>query len=145
MNNDFNTPSLIVNDIFNWQGNGSKHGGFWESCCRLRIYNSYCVPHIVLVEELAENEGTSITNSAENLATLIKKEYANFLSHPGFLYLEYYPPSETFSLVQFNWDGQRFSKPRWSPFSRDAVVALINLPTRQVTEGLRLKNVNLED
>ncbi|MBN3890437.1 MAG: hypothetical protein HWQ43_15165 [Nostoc sp. JL31] len=51
----------------------------------------------------------------------------------NFLFVEHYPRNkiskneelEDFSLVQFNWDGQRFSQPRWSPLTPNIVLALI--------------------
>lgn len=36
--------------------------------------------------------------------------------------------TEDFSLVQFNWYGQRFSEPRCSPLTPDIVLALIQQP-----------------
>jgi len=98
------------------------------------------MPSIVICSDLVEPDtGTSITNSAEGLATLIWRQYqklsdGNYLGN-NFLFIEHYPrtrhrnhQSEDFSLIQFNWDGQRFSQPRWSPLTSNVVLTLIQQP-----------------
>jgi hypothetical protein len=96
------------------------------------------MPNIIICSDLDEEyTGTSITNSVENVATLIWKKYAEeFLSrNPCFVFIEHYPyhnrkdkEPENFSLVQFNWNGQQFCQPRWSPLSPNIVLALIQQP-----------------
>jgi hypothetical protein len=36
---------------------------------------------------------------------------------------------DTYDLVQFNWDGRRFSQPRWTRMSGKARDALLASPT----------------
>lgn len=146
-NINLDSPSLVLDTIFIWKGAGHElqqsNPKYWDSKCQLRIYQSYSMPSIVLCSDLDEQDtGTSITNSVEGVATLIWRKYHNQellprrLGH-SFLFIEHYPRNkrskqdfepEDFSLVQFNWDGQRFSEPRWSPLTPDIVLALIQQP-----------------
>lgn len=145
ININLNSPSLVVDTIFTWKGIGhelqQKNSRWWDSKCQLRIYRSYSMPSIVICSDLDESDtGTSITNSVENVATLIWQQYSQLqiLSNPGFMFIEHYPyhnrteyeaKPENFSLVQFNWNGNKFSQPRWSPLTSDVVLALINQPS----------------
>ncbi|YAF99299.1 MAG: hypothetical protein AB3A66_28060 (plasmid) [Nodularia sp. CChRGM 3473] len=149
ININLSSPSLVLDTTFIWKGAGleqqQRNPRMWDSKCRLRIYQAYSMPNIVICSDLDEQDtGTSITNSVENVATLIWQKYKEQELSPSsghlgnqFIFIEHYPyhnkadwndEEETFCLVQFNWDGQRFSKPRWSPLTPDVVFALINQP-----------------
>ncbi|MBE9036045.1 hypothetical protein [aff. Roholtiella sp. LEGE 12411] len=142
-NINLNSPSLIVDNTFTWKGQGQEferiYPRIWDSKCRLRIYKSYSMPNIVICSDLDERDtGTSITNSVENLATLVWQKYSYKQLNPNsgyvggqFIFIEHYPcdrndEEETFALVQFNWDTERFQEPRWSPLTPAVVLALIN-------------------
>jgi hypothetical protein len=101
------------------------------------------MPVIIICSDLDESEtGTSITNSCERLATLIWNKYKEeeLAKNPGFLFIEHYPRHnqawgdvvETFCLVQFNFDGEKFSRPRWNTLTSNTVITLINQPSHQV-------------
>ncbi|WP_196520842.1 hypothetical protein [Nostoc sp. WHI] len=144
-NINLSSPSLVLDTIFTWKGAGHElqqsNPKYWDSICQLRIYQSYSMPSIIICSDLDEEDtGTSITNSVEGLATLIWRQYHNQELSPhrclghGFLFIEHYPRNkrskrdkepEDFSLVQFNWDGQRFSQPRWSPLTSSIVLSFI--------------------
>ncbi len=142
----------MLDTIFTWKGAGQElqqsNQNYWDSKCQLRIYQSYSMPSIVICSDLDElDTGTSITNSVENLATLIWRQYQStvlssrrYLGN-NFLFIEHYPRTnpqnrnhqqEDFSLVQFNWDGKRFYQPRWSPLTPSVVLTMI--------QQLKLKN-----
>jgi len=144
-NINLSSKSLVIDTIFTWKGAGDElqqsNPKYWDSVCQVRIYQSYSMPCIVLCSDLDEPDtGTSITNSAEGLATLIWRQYHNQELSPrrrlgDFLFIEHYPhtkrnkkKSEDFSLVQFNWDSQRFYQPRWSPLTSNVVLTLIGQP-----------------
>jgi hypothetical protein len=61
----------MIDPLFRWRGFGDGFGT-WESKCRLRIYEAPARA-VVIATELPENTGTSITNAAEHLATLVVK------------------------------------------------------------------------
>ena len=103
----------MIDTLFRWRGFGNGFGA-WESLCRLRIYET---PEqaVVIATELPENTGTSITNAAEYLATMVVEQYE--LRPHTLVWIEHYPACrdlpETFALVHLTWDGQRFHTPRW--------------------------------
>ncbi|PMB10684.1 hypothetical protein CEN49_03520 [Fischerella thermalis CCMEE 5273] len=123
-NINLNSPNLVLETIFEWKGAGNDYEqinlNIWTSKCKLRIYRTYSMPVIIICSDLDESEtGTSITNSCERLATLIWNKYKEeeLAKNPGFLFIEHYPRHnqawgdvvETFCLVQFNFDGEKFS------------------------------------
>jgi len=96
------------------------------SRCRLRVYQ-HGTTTVLLVSEIPENPGTSITNRAEALATALVRQYAQ---GPDWVWIEHYPPQggleERLHEVRFTWDERgRASNPQWERISREAVVALI--------------------
>ncbi|MBD2731157.1 hypothetical protein H6G96_33785 [Nostoc sp. FACHB-892] len=141
-NINLDSPSLVLDSIFTWKGAGRKlqqsNPNYWDSKCRLRIYRAFSIPNIIICSDLdEESTGTSITNSVENVATLIWEKYAQefFSRNMSYVFIEHYPyhnrkdkKPESFSLVQFNWNGQQFCQPRWSPLTPNIVLALIQQP-----------------
>ena len=105
--------------IYNYTG---FHG--CASICDLEIHKN-----LVIVSEMPENEGTSITNMAEQLATLVCQEYDIDPKH--LIWIEHYPERgewkdypESYDLVQFNLnDDGVFSSPRWTGLTPDIVTA----------------------
>lgn len=72
----------------------------------------------VVLTELEENNGTSVTNMIEHLATEIKKLFLRDISIENICWIEHYPETkyrkkETFAKVMMEWDGDKFSHPRW--------------------------------
>jgi hypothetical protein len=90
------------------------------SRCRLRIYTQDG-RHAVVLTEIAENQGMSITNAAEDLATEIRLVYG--LNPSTTAWIEHYTPdsyrersgrAETFDLVTFTWDNAGAARyPKW--------------------------------
>lgn len=133
--------SLIHEEIY-------RFAGFWEcdSCCRVRVYERADDVLIVVFSELCgdlallgENNGTSITNMAETLATAWRRRY------PGraVVFVEHYPArgyctvrngvtvyqiGETFDRVQFLWSNRHqtyHGTPDWTHLGRDGAEALL--------------------
>ena len=87
---------------------------------------------VVVATELHDNPGTSITNMAEGIATLVCKEFD--IPPSRLLWIEHYPerPSgtprkpfpESFDRVWFTWTGEQFRSPRWRPLSTEQVEAI---------------------
>ena len=109
--------------IYNYTG---FHG--CECICNLEI-----IKNLVIATELNENEGTSITNMAEHLATLICQEFEIEPKH--LIWIEHYPvrPGRSrqlpasYDLVQFNLDSLgTFRDPRWTPLKPEIVTAFRN-------------------
>lgn len=112
-----------------------KGYGAGDAVCRLRVYEEPGKPTIVIVTELPENAGTSVTNRAERLATQVWQ----MLERPaeGMVWVEHYPESgrgrkvweqEHFSLVTFSETMQGFRKPEWKALPKEEVEALVGQP-----------------
>lgn len=102
-----------------------------DCVCDLEIYGN-----LVVCTERNDNEGTSITNMAEHLATDICKQFD--ITPSKLIWIERYPEDrdirfdESLSLVFFNLKGGthfekefEFSKPRWVSVEKAVVDALI--------------------
>lgn len=74
-------------EIFKWQGFANGFGK-WESKCRLRLYEHEGLD-VVVATEIPENEGTSITNCAENLMGLVSAEFD--MDMQKMVWIEHYP------------------------------------------------------
>lgn len=105
------------------------------SMCRIRVYHDAERPPVVVATELEDNEGTSVTNTAEHLATHWARDEA--IGEVGeIVWIEHYPEEhnrrgnrmfeETFSLVTFR-RGKRgeYTHPEWQYISRADVEAII--------------------
>lgn len=91
--------------------------GGYESVCGLEITKSNGKVKVVLTE-LPENKGTSVTNFVEHLATLVYHRYLEDTPIENIVWVEHYPWSrflqrETFDQVKMDWDGKAFSHPQW--------------------------------
>ena len=102
----------------------------YESACRLYIWQRER-ESVVMVTELADNPGTSITNRVEALAMQV---YHEFELWPALArWIEHYPPDEqydeTFAEVTFSIDPQKgLTRPQWRALTREAVERLIGEP-----------------
>lgn len=90
---------------------------------------------VLVVSEARDNEGMSVTNAADLIATLVAKQLR--LDPHRVLWVEHYPVlykadqeihEETFDLVTFEWVEQQAGFPRWFPVSRRWVEELIKEP-----------------
>lgn len=105
-----------------------------EAFCGLRIYNTE-TGAVVILSELADNPGISVTNAIEQLATEIAKRYAlnpkttTWIEHYG--PFSYYPQDgddpnyETFDKITFAWRDNIASAPQWKRLSQEQVQALL--------------------
>lgn len=114
-----------------------KYEGYFkcESQCDLDIYR-YDEGVVVVATEIDENEGTSVTNMAEGLATVVCKDWG--IDPQTLIWIEHYPdrdPSgrkredpiwaESFDIVFFDWDGKRFRRPKWQRLTAATAASLI--------------------
>ena len=107
-------------------------GAVARSACRLRVYKGEA--GVVLVtSELADNPGSSITNTAEMLATALVVRYgidterAVLIEHYDHASYRGLPRNPTFDSVSFTWAGGRASEPRWKSLS-EADLGALGLP-----------------
>jgi hypothetical protein len=117
----------IIDQTLEWKGHGDPQNfARWNSFCRLRVYQGDTVAVIVVSDisdraQYTHGTGTSITDSAENLA---RKVVEQFKLDPGtFIFIEHYPEAVTgdeFSRVEFEYAPNNevvFHNPRWSPMT----------------------------
>ncbi len=111
----------MVDTIFNYKGSNNR-----DAKCRIQIFEQ--VGRIVIVAtELADNSGYSITNAAEQIVAEVCRKFN--IDPEKLIWVEYYPPKKSTAsrceLVQFNWDGQYFSRPRWASLSKQEIELFI--------------------
>jgi len=74
---------------------------------------------LVICTELPENPGTSVTNFAEQLATLVVQQFD--IAPDKLVWIEHYPasashgPNPDWDWVDFEFDGICFRHPEWRP------------------------------
>lgn len=118
---------LAVDEIYTWTGFGNGFGK-WDSRCRIRIFRPHPEQIVVIASDLGEDSGTSITNCADSLATLIVRDFC--LDPDLLLWIEHYPrnrekyPQAEFSRVHITWNGRKATQVRWSPMSQQEAEAL---------------------
>ena len=113
--------TLIHDETYIWKGRGTpqdaKNSNCWESSCRMRIWQGETTI-ILWTDLLEEDSGTSITNSAEGLATLVARDFAEHIPKPSdAIWIEHYPTripgttdptlAETFARVKYQWKEER--------------------------------------
>lgn len=101
----------------------------WKKCecaCRIRIFDGrgdFTGQTIVVATDI--NEGNSVTNEGEHIATLICLQ--ENIAPADLIFVEHYPASvsfeETYDRVVFDWDTFRkeFKNPRWTHWTRAKV------------------------
>lgn len=108
-----------------------------QAVCHLQIYKKKGAcgseRHVVIVEELAENTGQSVTNAAATLATRISGVFE--IPPAEMVFFEYYGPSsyrnapdkeETYAQTTFRWEGRNASMPQWKHADKDEIQKLIS-------------------
>lgn len=107
--------------------------GLWgiPSSCGLKVVRNG-ERHIFILTELYDrNPGTSVTNFAPQLATLLLRErelqpgQAVFIEHTPDIKSKLEIYRESFDIISFDWDGTQFTNPRWQRVARGEVERLI--------------------
>ena len=107
--------------------------GYWNSDahCYLDI-KRFPDKVVVIATETGDNEGTSITNMAEHIATQVCRDFD--IDPQSLVWIELYDTEsyrganeerDEYDLVTFDWNGRQFSKPKWKHLTRSELYALI--------------------
>lgn len=73
---------------------------------------------VVVVSDLGgDDDGTSITNAAEQIAALIRQDHE--LIPEEMVYIEHYPDNNTWDRVRFTWTGNEYRSPVWEHITED--------------------------
>lgn len=97
-----------------------KYKGFHgcDSICDIKVYEN-----IVVATELNDNQGTSITNMAEVIATDIAKKY--YIKMRKLIWLETYNNPPLNNRAHFDIKNNRFTDPAWEPITKEYIQDLI--------------------
>ena len=123
-----------------------QYTGFWNSagiCGVQHGRNEKTGQYYVILTELPDNRGTSVTNLVEQLAT----EVVNMLGYPvnSTVILEHYPERggreqfpETWAVVRPDWIRGKATNPKdrhmWKHISRAEVLKLVGAPAEEEKE-----------
>jgi len=115
----------MVDGTFDYRSDA--YGGR-DSTCRLRVYEMANKINVVILTELDENHGASVTNTIEAAAQEVSKEYD--LKSENTIFIEHYDKranesEERFDLVNLNWNLGRATTPHWRHIPKREVEALI--------------------
>ena len=125
-------------DMRKW-GERFDYKGFNGCDCHCYIKRN---GNVILCTESPENEGTSITNMAEWIATLVCKEYG--IRFEDLLWIEHYVnlsatfadevDGETFDFVTFQVEGDHLAHPQWKHLGRAGASFYFDLPIKEGTK-----------
>lgn len=122
---------MIYNDQITYKRAADRMGRN-ATTCHLAIYQND-EQTLVVATEIHTNEGMSITNSSEDMASAVVKEFdlnpdtttfvehynaASYTANPSALAMKQHP--DTYARVQYTWRGLSASKPQWSRLSEEA-------------------------
>lgn len=90
-----------------------------ESFCKVEIYGKNKLA-LVVMTELKNNPGTSVTNRSEAIASMVVTRYG--LAPSRTLFIEHYDHNSyhggndkpTYSMVTYLWEGRRAQAPEWT-------------------------------
>jgi hypothetical protein len=115
----------LVDDILTFKGYNGVEGE-----CGLKIWsfkNSYqdllASRYVIVMTQLPDNKGLSVTNGAENIALEVMETYLRQADPDIITWIEHYPPrgnsvsvriAETFDRVNMKFDGKRFHINNWT-------------------------------
>ncbi len=108
--------------------------GQWDSPskCGLKIVNRKDGRVLAIATELyRQNPGTPVTEWCAPLATQVLRTIG--IPPEVFIFVEHTPDlrsrltfyGESFDLVDFDWDGEKFSNPRWSRLTHEQIDSLM--------------------
>lgn len=97
--------------------------------CGLRLLQSDAGA-LVILTELPDNPGMSVTNASEEIASLVATRYD--LDPASTTWIEHYPPrpgidrAETYDEITYTWTGRTASAPHWRRIAGETVERLID-------------------
>ena len=118
---------LFIDTIHHYQNPALQTG---DASCWLRIYSTDG-GIVVVLSELAENPGVSVTNAAAALATEIARIYdletvtTFWVEHYGAFSYTASGGDETFDLVTFTWRNRTASNSEWQRLNSDQLHKLL--------------------
>jgi len=123
---------LTHDQIYRYRSLAGQRQGY----CRLRIYERGEASRIVLLTEVSNNPGQSITAASEVIATGLAARY--HLDPLTTLWLEHWPADtrskvieDAYAAVKYTWHEGIASHPRWRHLSLEQVEAMTGTPLQE--------------
>lgn len=105
----------------------------WKSQCGAIIIDKFKEKGIVVLVELKDNHGTSVTNDYQNIASMLYREkLADRYKPDEIIWIEHQEKeAKKFDLVELQWENNAYQRPpEWSYISdkglQDALEELVN-------------------
>lgn len=105
-----------------------------KATCGLRIVRD-AEQTVVILTELPDNRGMSVTNAAEELATQVRREFG--LDPDQTRWIEHYPERETsvhqrphresatYDEIIYTWEDYQASEPEWRRLAEEEIEILL--------------------
>ncbi|NOK64254.1 MAG: hypothetical protein GFH27_549323n7 [Chloroflexi bacterium AL-W] len=130
-------PTPQVDTVFNFRGfyDGAAH-------CGLRIWQHLDDVAVVMLTELPDNPGISVTNAFEFIATQVVRGYS--LSPTKTIWIEHCPKDQqlAYSLVTLKWQQQwrTHYAPQWGFLNDDALRRIVTAPGVYLQQSIATKS-----
>ena len=133
---------LQLDQIYRYRSLAAQRQGY----CRLRIY-ARGSGHVVLLTEVANNPGQSITAASEVIATGLVKRF--HLDPATTFWLEHWPADanytltqDAFALVKYTWCDGKASNPQWRHLSFEQAEAKMGVRLQEAPASHSLAQVD---
>jgi hypothetical protein len=109
--------------------------------CHVRIFDRGAQPPVVVLTEIADNPGASVTNASEHIATELRSRHS-LLRSTSPIWIEHYNGEsytpglfapDRFGTISFAWDSNRdaYRSPDWRPLAPAELQALLGAPLEE--------------
>jgi hypothetical protein len=106
--------------------------------CHVRIFDRHPSPPVVVLTEIADNPGASVTNASEHIATELRSRFA-LLRSTDPIWIEHYNGEsytpdlfapDRFGTITFTYDKerQRYRAPEWRVLASPELQSLLGAP-----------------
>ncbi len=118
---------LTIDQIYRYRSLATQRQGY----CRLRIYTRRG-GHVVVLSEVANNPGQSVTAGSDIIATRLVERYQ--LNPESTLWIEHWPADykakgseDAYAAVNYRWVNGTAISPRWRRLSSEQVAMMIGV------------------
>jgi hypothetical protein len=129
---------LQIDQIYRYRSLAAQRQGY----CRLRIY-AQRTGHVVLLTEVANNPGQSITAASDVIATGLAARY--HLDPITTIWIEHWPSDimdklsmDAYASVKYTWKDGVATRPRWRQLALERVEAMTGISSQEMFEPARV-------
>lgn len=117
---------LTIDQIYRYRSLAAQRQGY----CRLRIYKRRAAVHTVLLTEVSNNPGQSITAASEVIATGLVARY--HLDPATTLWIEHWPADsraspmeDAYAAIKYQWTNGVAANPSWQRVSLERAEEMV--------------------